>query len=161
MVRNPKSYVNSAISKLHGKSNSYTLYGENDPRDRLSAKDFPDDPFRDQWDEFTQFQKLCWHWQKYNSLIERSLTNPDRVTLVRFEDIFYGKDKWIVIERVIDFLGITIDLGFSKSVLLDTLAEKRNTSNRDVLKNYDSWSHEHKKQYQEIIGNTPVKYGYA
>lgn len=83
VVREPTSYLASAFSKTHG-AERYSLYSENDPRARLRASDDASDPFAAAWTRFGRFEKLCWHWRKYNELIEEIRRRcrpfaPDRV----------------------------------------------------------------------------------
>lgn len=103
IIRDPRDWVRSYI-------NLFGWYHYSDLnmhiRNRLSAKDFPADPWALSWRNFSQFEKLCWAWNKQNSFVLESVKNinPKNFRLFRFEDIFNEKNGYQDFFELIDFV---------------------------------------------------------
>jgi len=150
VIRDSKTYLRSAYSKTHGKGN-YTLFGENDPRKRLTAKDDIHDPFHLKWDSFSQFQKICWHWFKYNLLIERALANHPKKIVINYEQLF-EHPTGETIQNLINFLELDtrLDAGIDKAV--NSFSVKMNQSHRYKLGAFEEWSEMYKDEFYSVLG---------
>lgn len=155
VIRNPKSYVRSAYSKSHGKA-KYTLFGESDPRKRLTAKDDINDPFYSQWDHFSQFQKVCWHWHKYNLMIERALANHKGKIQVDYEKLFYDSTKETLL-HLVKFLDLDKRLNVNIDDALYLFTNKMNQTHKYKLGAFEEWPDHYKKEYYSVLGEI----GYA
>jgi hypothetical protein len=92
IVRDPRDWVRSWINMKN------TFYTYKDPRSwlmggRLKPKYFPSDPYQDCWQNMDLFQKLCWLWQKENSLALELAENHPEIQIIHYEDLFTSQDK--------------------------------------------------------------------
>lgn len=169
ITRDPRSYLISSYSKVHGIKNNaqntgYTLYGDRDPRNRLTAKDFAGDALGPSWDGLRRFEKLCWHWKTYNRLIqdfiEDSAADPRAHIVLKYEDLFKKGDVTAV-RGLIDFAGVDRMLQPSDSQLNDLLSRKSNESTAYQLLPFDQWEEQDKQSFDDILGKEIVRYGYS
>ncbi|WP_158021879.1 sulfotransferase domain-containing protein [Flammeovirga pacifica] len=144
--RKAEDYVRSAISKEHGFG--YTFHGEKDPRARLTAKDFDKDPFNLKWDKFTQFEKVTWHWKKYNSLIENTNWDDSKYIKLSFEKIFFEEHQDL--KRLFKFMNLPDNI-FLES--LNKLNNKKNHSSKYIINVASSWSNQDKINFETIINS--------
>jgi len=166
ITRDPKSYLVSSYSKVHGIKKhgahdaGYTLYGEHDPRNRLTAKDFAGDKLGDSWEALRRFEKLCWHWRTYNRLILDFVEDSTEHLVLKYEDLFRKGDVHAV-RRLIDFAGVDRGLQPSDAQLNTLLARKSNESAAYQLLPFDKWEEQDKNSFYDILGNDITRYGYS
>lgn len=162
LVRDPKSYVVSSYNyKPPAGGGKYGAYSKNDPRRRLAATDFPDDPWYNYWNEFSRFDKICWHWYKYNQLILDNAPADNSYLLLRFEDVFNSDSSASCIQQIVAFLGLKLKPGVSMDAILSTLQERKNVSQKTELTSYDDWTAEQKIRFNEITGKLASQFGYT
>lgn len=161
VVRNAKDVVRSYYSReAYGKWVGWVPFmSEKDPRDRLNAKIFKDDPYFSKWDSMDRFDKICWYYSKYNQLIESNLEGYSNSIRVSFEDLFKNKnlDVW---SKLIDFSGMK---PFQKEGL-DIIKYMADSRSNDVKKfkigKYADWSNEQKNTFKNLCGESMNRYGY-
>ncbi len=158
ITRDPKSYLISAYSKSHGQP-GYKLYGKNDPRDRLTAKDFPGDRLFDAWDEIPRFEKLCWHWKTYNALISKFLSGDVDYISLKYEDLF-GQD-FLTIKKLIEFVGVSLPDQSTDQFLSTLLARKSNQSDTYQMLPFAQWDAAKRQSFHDILGEDAKKYRYS
>lgn len=126
---------------------------------RLNPKLFDDDPFRDEWDDFNRFEKICWYWNKKNSIISNQIQGDKNSITIRFEDIFLEKHYYKGLKNLLDFT----DLKPSDLKIRDfshLLMNKRNTKKKYDLPRWENWSQEQKKSFTRICEDHMKLYGY-
>lgn len=158
IVREPSSYIMSAFSKKHTKT-QYAIFDEKDPRKRLAATDYINDPLLDEWPKFDRFKKICWTWKKYNDLIEENASSS-HYKLIKYEDVFsetYGKKT---IEDVISFFNIKANQKISDDQLYEKLKERKNQSSKYAINSPTLWDAKQKHFFNTYIANDALKYGY-
>ena len=158
VTRDPRSYLVSAYSKVHGDP-GYRLYGDDDPRNRLTAKDFNDDPLRVRWDICTRFEKLCWHWKTYNKLIYTFLDEDVDHIVLKYEDLFKAND-FRAVRRLVDYVGISADAQPTDQFLAGLIDQKSNHSSSYALPPFEEWEEKNKASFFEILGDDVARYGY-
>ena len=90
VVREPISYVASALNNVQ--NSTYTLHGDTDPRKRVCADDFPNDPYYGRWQNLSQIERLAWHWQAYNKMIKQQAESHPHYLCLSFERLFASGD---------------------------------------------------------------------
>ena len=158
ITRDPRSYLISAYSKSHGHP-GYKLYGDDDPRDRLTAKDFKDDPLNQRWDQLTRFEKLCWHWKTYNQITSSVLDDSlDHLTL-KYEDLFCEGD-FRAVRKLVEFVGVEPAQQSSDQILTTLMARKSNQSAAYEMSSFERWDEKKKQSFNDILGDEAARYGY-
>ncbi len=161
VVRNPKDVVRSYYSReAYGKWVGWVPFmSDKDPRDRLNAGIFPEDPYSSQWQNIDRFEKICWYWNKYNELIERNIENDVSYIRVSFEDLFKRKDvsEW---NRMIEFMELQPYKEKNLDVVEYMLEQKSNDVKKFKIGKYQDWSDDQKKILEEICGERMKNYGY-
>ncbi|WP_016956766.1 sulfotransferase [Catenovulum agarivorans] len=148
--RSPLSYIRSAISNVQ--QSRYTLFSDTDPRARLNAKDFPDDPEFHTWEEFSQFEKLCWHWKKYNQLIESSIKQPLNYLKISHQKLFES-DTLNEFNKFSKFIDPT--LATSSDKILSCFSNPRNQVKEYSIGSFEDWGTTKIRAFERIIG--PIK----
>lgn len=161
IIRHPKTYLRSAFSKQHGK-HQYGIFSKTDPRERLAASDYSNDKYYGRWSSMNRFAKICWHWKKYNELIETSLATKSNYLRIRHEDIFTGtRTDMKGIFELFGFLDLTQDLLINRGKLEFAFSKKSNQTNQYLLPLYDDWSPVQKDIFCDIIEDKMLAYGYS
>ncbi|MDN4500903.1 hypothetical protein QX776_00665 [Alteromonadaceae bacterium BrNp21-10] len=150
IIRKPESYIISAMNNVQ--MNSYTLLSDQDARPRLCAKDYPNDPFYNKWPNMSQFERLCWHWVKYNRMIEAAASHSKHYCKVLFEDVFASKDKTALFQ-ILDFL----QLGeYAQNEVLSIMANKKNSSAEKVGDKVFNWDENLRSKFETIIMSSGI-----
>ena len=146
--RNFDTYFLSAMNKSPDNSNINYFYGKPDSRERLTAIDYNDEQFRDEWDNFKREEKIAWWWKKSNKIISDYQENNKNSITVNFEDLF-SKDNRMVLNKILDFLLIeSINLSAEN---LAYFKNKKNTNELKRLKSFDELNNNLKDRLNKII----------
>lgn len=155
ITRNPQTYIGSSLNKINKGKTQYTLYGATDYRPRITAKDFENDTYSKSWDHFTQFNKLCWYWNKINEIyLDYDKSNNDIIT-VKYEDIFFDENN-AGLFKVLNFMGLDTNRSFDKF----PINSKVNVSTGQQNFDYTNWSEEEKIFFKETVSKTAQKLNY-
>ncbi|GAB6099414.1 hypothetical protein JCM16358_12930 [Halanaerocella petrolearia] len=140
IVRDGRDYVRSGMSR--------NWYTESDGS-RLRAIYFPDDPYYDQWNQMSRFEKICWRWQKKDGFIYQSVKEMDNAITVTFEDIFKD-DNFKGIYRIADY----IDLPKTETdKMIDKMMNRRVNSTKEyAIPKWTDWDQEMLDKFDEIAG---------
>ena len=157
--RDPRSYLVSAYSKVHGNP-GYSLYSANDPRPRLTPHDFENDALTLQWKDFNRFEKLCWHWKKYNELITESAGIFADCLTLKYEDLF-DEGNLTAIRQLIDFVGLSREKILADSEIRSLLGQRSNQSDSYLLPAFEDWDTGYRDRFYDILGSELEKYGYS
>lgn len=161
MVRNAKDVVRSYYSReAYGKWVGWAPFmSEKDPRDRLNARIFPDDPFHSKWGEMDRFSKICWYWSKYNQLIEENLKTGIPHIRVSFESLFKEKDlaEW---DKLINFLELK-DFQIENFDVLKYMTDSRSNEVKTFkIGKFPEWEDQKKEIFKTHCESFMQKYGY-
>ena len=160
IVRDGKEVVRSLYSRdVYGKwSGTVPFFSDRDPRERLNAQFFPDDPYHAKWETMSRFERICWIWAKKNALLGRFVKNDPHARTYKFSSLFVNKnpDVW---EDLINFTGLKEDL--INQDYLDYVAHmKSNAVKQYLLPEYEDWPDHYKDAFEEIAGPQMERYGY-
>ncbi len=149
VMRDGRDYVRSGLGRQ--------WYTKEDRFPRLTARMFPDDPYRDRWEAMTRFEKIAWRWQKKDSILADDVAELENTLTVRFEDIFTtpGRPGLYEISRFV---------GFSDEVVTEHLermgAEKMNSTRRPPIPRWPDWDEDLTRRFEEIAGEHLRRCGY-
>ena len=158
IIREPSSYIMSAFSKKHSES-QYAIFDEKDPRKRLAATDYDDDPLINDWNSFDRFEKICWTWKKYNNIIEAS-ASKNLYKLIKYENIFSETSGKESIEEIISFFDIKANQKVSDIQLYQKLKERKNHSSKYAINPPTLWDEKQKHFFRTHIAKESLRYGY-
>lgn len=155
ITRNPQTYIGSSLNKINKGRKEYTLYSDSDYRPRITAKDFKDDMQGSDWDNFTQFKKLCWYWNKINTITLKYKSQHKNIITVKYEDVFYD-DANKGLYRILDFMGLETNRSFDKFPVKSKVNVSSGTQNFD----YSTWSKEEKLFFEDTVKETALALDY-
>jgi hypothetical protein len=159
LIRDGRDWVRSHMNwgEMYGKSNFRKLVSHTWP----TASEIKDDPYREEWQTMSRFEKLCWAWTRLNSYALATVArNPD-ARLFHFEEIFLGKNKYLVLDDLVAFS--TALLGIDKKELGNTSGwlEKITHKGSNEFPDWNEWNKEYKTQFETICGSLMEKLGYC
>jgi hypothetical protein len=160
IVRNPKTYVVSAYNKSPVGDNKMFFYAENDHRDRITAMDFPNDRWREDWPKFVRFQKVCWHWNKCNEILEKEFGNEGDFLLMKFEELFSSANNGRGICKMLQFFQINVPQGMDENTLAILMKRGTNSSERILLDGAETWTDKQKMDFDTLTYPMRKKLGY-
>ena len=140
LVRDGRSALRSLMSR--------ELFGANDPMAKLTLPP-RGDPYCDEWEHMSRFEKLCWMWQADNRFIRE---NTDRS--VAFERIVSDYDYFV--EHLLAPLGLEVEAHVWKA----HTARTTNRTPRYRLPKYEAWPAGLKTRFAEICGAEMEACGY-
>ncbi|MFB6258274.1 MAG: hypothetical protein ABEH38_06245 [Flavobacteriales bacterium] len=161
ITRDCKAYVRSGYSKeteIQGKT--VKVRSKADPRNRITAKDFPKDPYTRKWDKMSRFEKNCWFWQKKDRLIQEELAEDPNSCRFYYEQLFESQKAEEVWEELIRFIGLK-DHEQDAGRIRDYLSS--NVENKNAyyeLGPWDTWTEEQQRTLIEIAGEHMKELGY-
>lgn len=146
IVRDGRDYVCSGMSR--------NWYTEKDGS-RLRAIYFSDDPYYDQWDEMSRFEKICWEWQKKDGFIYHSVKEMDNAITVKFEDIFKS-DNFNGAYEIADYIGLPKD---ETDKMVDKMIDRRVNSTKDyAIPKWTEWDQKMRNKFDKIAGEHMKNY---
>ena len=150
LVRHPGDVVRSGMRRK--------WYEKKGRSERYRIIPSRDDPFHQEWETASAFEKNCWQWNAYNSfaLRFRSTVPNERVLLLRAEDLFHGKTS--TLQQLFDFLGVECP---SQNLLDKVLNVKMNRQTEGLFPAYDEWADHQYDRLFSIAGDTMAKLGYS
>jgi hypothetical protein len=164
VVRDGRDFVRSAFSKTvpsaTRRGSKALVLSEEDPRSRLQAPDFPDDPYAEKWARMSRFERLCWLWVKLNALICDAIRDDPRATTVTFEELFRPEAAHKGLWRVIEFLGLQERMLIPQRRVPELMAVKENPTQKYLIPAWTEWSPEQTRQFREIAGEAMAAFGY-
>jgi len=84
------------------------VYGKKGVRNYLShgwvtASSISEDPYAENWDRLSRFEKLCWPWTKLNRYaLDSAVPNP-QTRIFHVERIFLGKERYEYLGDLVEF----------------------------------------------------------
>jgi hypothetical protein len=160
IVRDPKTYVVSAYNKSPVGDRVMFFYATNDHRNRMTALDFLNDRWRNEWPQFDRFQRICWYWNKCNAILEKELANQGDALLIKFEQLFDPEGNWRGMTRVLEFFGIHLRDRLTPAALDAQMRTAKNSAERVLLQGAETWSAEQKHKFEELTSPMRRRLGY-
>ena len=147
LVRDPLTFARSALLQ-----NFY--HGHPDDSYRFTPPKNTDAYI--QWKKMSQVEKICWLWNEFYNLIEKTTENlnKDRFVVLHYEDLFGDIQT---ISRLFDFLNLK---GFSSSHVSEVLRVKRNANHYGRFPSVHHWSPDFKRIIEQASTKHAVNYGY-
>lgn len=135
VIRDPEDYIGSVLGNVQARG--YSLYSDDDPRLRPSAKDFHDDPFYNQWEGFSQEQKIAWFWGKYNDEINKQMKGKPQYLQLEFADLFKD-ESYTTMREMLEFLQIETLLHLDNNALRQYFSKPLNISKKKI-ESFTTW----------------------
>ncbi len=161
IIRDGRHWVRSWLN------NAFPLYSPKDPffflkSGRPSADMFPEDPFCDRWESFSQFQKICWLWRFHIEYALKSIEKNKQAMTVKYEDLLQTKQPKEAILNLLKHLTLFPN-GFQAEYQYNNelAGVKFHESQNDHFPKWESWSLNHVRDFQEICGNLSTRLGYG
>ena len=153
IIRDPRDWVKSWMNYggHFDKSDMVEKLGFS----RINPSRAGDKEYEFKWEQFGQFEKLCWHWQHIYTMIDNHNTNDPQSIIFRFEDLFDDKNSIQTTEKLLNFCAEHSNRSFTYDV------EKFHSflpENKSNPKNVQSWSKSEKAILEEICGPLFQKY---
>ncbi|MFP4139438.1 MAG: sulfotransferase [Phycisphaerae bacterium] len=147
LVRNPAGFVRSGMRRGYYKGH---------PWDVGRLRPDPNHPSAKHWHRWEPFEKVCWLWgETYRRILEaRDQIGPDRVKIVRFEDLV--KDTSLA-EEVFEFLALE---GFDESAAAEILSTRYNEQTSGDFPRVQQWSDSMRDLLWRHCGEVAEKLGY-
>jgi hypothetical protein len=161
IIRDGRDWVRSA-------SNGYFApYSVGDPvqffpGSRPSAKKCSNDPFKDQWDSFSRFQKLCWYWQKHLEHTLETLKKNSNAKIIKYEKLFDRSRHLEEMTNLLEYLTLFPD-GTKSNYKYDgeLQSTKFHESRKNTFPKWSDWSQTTTRQFQEICGDLMEQMNYG
>jgi len=150
IVRDGREYVRSGMSRSYG-----GYYSKEDPFPRIKANYFPEDPYYEKWEDMSQFEKICWLWQKKDGYILNDVENYDNTITVKFEDVFKQKGS-PGLRKIANFLDF--DENELKSKFADMESNRINKTKEYKIPKWEEWNKNMIKSFDEIAGEHMKNY---
>ena len=156
VIREPKSYLKSIFSTEDANRHIYAPF---DNRPRITAPDFPEDPYANQWENWGRFEKLCWHYYKVNTQLGDFVDASDNAITVKFDEIFKQENNFEGLFKIVDFIGFQLKKGKSRANLLSSLTNRANKTKKAGLTGYEEWTKEQKAIFHKITDPVADRFG--
>jgi hypothetical protein len=151
VIRDPRDWITSNM-------NWGTMYGKRDwvsrlKLERLNPNMVGDKQYVTQWQNFSQFQKLCWAWKTiYQIIIDNSKNDPN-VQIIRFEDLFRSPKKYLNLENLLAFITQFSDKAFSYCIPENILERRIHKNISYAFPTWNHWNSDMKADCEKICGD--------
>jgi hypothetical protein len=124
------------------------------------AKAIPQDPYAEEWDTLSRFEKLCWAWTRLNEYALGTLSTNPNVRVFRFEKIFSNAGRYQTLNDLISFT--TSQPGIDPTRIGNTAGwlERRSHQSSQGFPTWDNWTKDQRQQFEQHCGALMNKLGY-
>ncbi|MFI3176514.1 MAG: hypothetical protein R3Y67_03355 [Eubacteriales bacterium] len=157
IIRDPREWITSALNKIE-----YSLYGPIEIFYRkisLQPSCYEDDPYLQEWNHFSKFEKYCWFYEKLNTHVMKEMQGKENFRVFRYEDLFLGEDKVEhfggLLEFATEFQDGSIPHQYCPETISNKVDSKKNSST------WESWTPEQVKIMHRHCGALMQEYGYG
>ncbi len=154
-----RSWWGKRVAARNGMRDALVL-SDQDKRTRLRACDVPGDPYADQWERMSRFERLCWLWSTKDRIIRDAISSDERAMTVKFESIFSEDGGYGGLWRIVDFLGLRARMRLTPEALHGRMQVKVNSAEAYVLPKWPGWAPEMVLQFKAVAGDHLGSYGY-
>jgi hypothetical protein len=131
-------------------------------RDAYRLRPAPGDSAYEQFQEWDQFDRVCWLWNLINDhlLRFRDTMPEDRVMSVSYEDLFQKQlpERLDLVGRIFRFIDRPVP---DAATLKELLEIRHNAQTEGEFPRYEEWNPDLKKRLFDIAGETMGKLGYS
>lgn len=158
IVRDGRDWVRSHMNwgEFYGKKGLKKLISHNWP----SASSLPQDPYAEQWDTLSRFEKLSWAWTRLNEFALETLSSNPNVRVVQFEKIFSGVERYQTLNELVSF--VSTQPGIDPTYIGNTEGwlERKIHQSADGFPGWEDWTKEQKRHFELLCGPLMEKLGY-
>ena len=152
IIRDPRTYVPSYLNWMHTRFKSFVA-------NKLVLGWHPSGFFTGQipwriWSRMDEFQRVCWHWNYKNNLLENLFKDDEHYIHIRFEDLF-SEDGENALRSIFSFVGIPYRSQFS-----GIFQVKKNRSSKEYFPPWQHWARARQQNLLDICGELMRRYGY-
>jgi hypothetical protein len=159
IIRDGREWVRSHMNwgEFYGKKGIRKLISHNWP----PANKIPNNPYAQEWDGFSRFEKLCWAWTNLNQYALKTLSVNPHVKVFKFEDIFSGDRKYQTLEDMLAFT--TAQPGIDPQQIGSTAGwlERRSHQSVDGFPGWENWTVPQKRQFEKLCSPLMDQMGYS
>ncbi len=141
---------------MYNKSKFRSVIGHNWPK----ADEFKYDPYKDYWNQMSNFEKLCWAWSKLNPFAIKVVEQNPNAKLFRFEDIFESENRYEYLKDLVEFVTTFQDGTKLEYKSLDGWLDKKVHSNGGGFPSCENWTKEQKDIFRRMCGPLMKELGY-
>lgn len=159
IVRDPRTWIQSSLNFGHWyhKRDYIHLFGLG----RLNPSMFANDKYKEEWNSFSTFQKLCWAWQKLVSFALERIEKEPRVKCYRYEDLFVSHKRYDTLQEMLAFMtrfpdGTSVNFRIPEGILSTVV--HRSEKNFPA---WPQWSASECQQVSEMCGPLMKQLGYG
>jgi len=140
VVRDGRDVVRSIMSR--------EILNRKDPMNRLIAPP-ANDPYVEEWDSMSRFEKVCWQWQFDNAAIRKHVKHQ-----LKFEE--FRKDYNYFKSELLDYLGLEMDPAHWESYT----KKPKNITPKYAIEHWTKWSKSQQGLFERICGDEMQALGY-
>lgn len=161
IIRDPRDWVRSYIN-LKG------WYHFSDVNkhigNRLAPGLFHETEIAARWRKFSQFEKLCWSWNRHNEYIKKITADlyPAKFRIFRFEDIFNRANTYRTFFELIDFIcSLDEERLEASGDMRSTIGQKIHKPKKYFFPKWTEWNIDQVQMLDKYCGKTMRQYGYG
>lgn len=162
IIRDPRdwvrSYLNLGFTSIYGPLDVRSWM----PKCRLKAKYIANDSYKNRWNRLSQFERLCWMWNRENTYAIACAKRNANVRVYRFEDLFNPGDNYETFRSMLRFAS-DFPCGFQARYTFDpeVLKNKIHSLASGPFKKWHDWSEIYVNQLHCHCHNLMKQYRYG
>lgn len=145
ITRNGANIVRSGVSR--------DFFTEDERYPKIYPK--KENPYYQDWKNFSSFEKTCWWWQEKDSIVYNSIISDEQSLIIKFEDLFKNESFHYNLKKILDFINIDY-----KSIESYPAPTKSNGTIVYKMDPFSKWPLERKKEFNKICGKHQEELGY-
>lgn len=147
LVRDPRNFVRSGMRRNYYEGHAWDF-------GRLRPKEC--DPEYREWNNFSQFEKICWLWNKTYEEVKEKIKKigADRIITIRFEELVNNTS---VLKSLFNFLELE---GFDSVSVNTLLSKKFNKQVSGTFGKPTEWPENYHRTLWKHCGKTAETFGY-
>ncbi|MCK5659279.1 MAG: hypothetical protein KAH96_05335 [Alphaproteobacteria bacterium] len=159
IVRDPRTWVRSRID--WGDWYSKLDYNKLLNLGRLSPYMFENENNSNLWPSYSQFQKLCWAWNKITSFALSRISSEARLKIFKYEDLFLSNNRYEHMNNLLESITIFPDGDKYHYKLRPGILDKVVHASKKNFPLWVEWTHKLAHQLDMICGETMRKFDYG
>jgi hypothetical protein len=158
IIRDGRDWVRSQMNwgEFYGKKGLRKLIAHNWP----PASALPQDPYAEQWNSLSRFEKLCWAWTRLNEYALSTLEKNPNARVFQFEKIFSGEGRYKTLEELVAFTTSQPGMDAAKVGAVDGWLERKIHQSSGSFPAWEGWTSGQKEHFNKLCGQLMEKMGY-
>lgn len=158
IVRDGRDWIRSMQNwgEVYGKRGIRKYFSHRWP----AASDLPNDPYVEEWSNFSHFEKLCWAWTKLNEYAIKTADQNRHAKIFLFEKIFSGGKRYEYLEELVTFASSLPDIVPGDIGRFDGWLEKKIHQSSEKHPSWKKWTSEQQRQFERLCGHLMERLGY-